>query len=35
LNAELNTPDRRTFYGGTEKGYTDYPSLTELVTSAQ
>lgn len=26
--AELNTPDRSTFYGGTEKGYTDYPSLT-------
>jgi N-ethylmaleimide reductase len=24
---ELNTPDRSTFYGGTEKGYTDYPSL--------
>jgi N-ethylmaleimide reductase len=25
--AELNTPDRSTFYGGTEKGYTDYPAL--------
>jgi hypothetical protein len=23
----LNTPDRNTFYGGDEKGYTDYPSL--------
>jgi len=27
LGAELNTPDRRTFYGGGERGYTDYPSL--------
>jgi len=26
-NAPLNTPDRATFYGGTEKGYTDYPAL--------
>jgi N-ethylmaleimide reductase len=26
-NAPLNTPDRNTFYGGDEKGYTDYPSL--------
>lgn len=26
LNAELNEPDRATFYGGNEKGYTDYPS---------
>jgi N-ethylmaleimide reductase len=25
--AALNAPDRATFYGGTEKGYTDYPSL--------
>lgn len=25
--AELNTPDRSTFYGGEEKGYTDYPTL--------
>jgi N-ethylmaleimide reductase len=24
---ELNTPDRTTFYGGSEKGYTDYPAL--------
>ncbi len=23
----LNTPDRDTFYGGTAKGYTDYPAL--------
>ncbi len=27
LNAELNKPDQRTFYGGDEKGYTDYPFL--------
>ncbi|MBS1154670.1 MAG: alkene reductase [Proteobacteria bacterium] len=26
-NAPLNTPDQDTFYGGGEKGYTDYPSL--------
>ena len=25
----LNSPDPRTFYGGDEKGYTDYPSLRE------
>ena len=25
--APLNTPDRATFYGGSEKGYTDYPAL--------
>ncbi|MEU4442936.1 alkene reductase [Actinosynnema sp. NPDC050801] len=25
----FNTPDRATFYGGTEKGYTDYPALTD------
>jgi N-ethylmaleimide reductase len=25
--APLNTPDRATFYGGNEKGYTDYPAL--------
>jgi N-ethylmaleimide reductase len=25
--AELNAPDMNTFYGGTEKGYTDYPAL--------
>jgi N-ethylmaleimide reductase len=29
LNAPLNTPDPSSFYGGTEKGYTDYPSLGE------
>ncbi len=27
VGAALNTPDRATFYGGTEKGYTDYPAL--------
>lgn len=27
LNAPLNEADRSTFYGGTEKGYTDYPAL--------
>lgn len=26
-NAPLNTPDQTTFYGGNEKGYTDYPPL--------
>ena len=26
-NAALNTPDKNTFYGGREKGYTDYPAL--------
>lgn len=27
LGAKLNTPDHATFYGGTEKGYIDYPTL--------
>lgn len=27
LNAALNEPDANTFYGGNEKGYTDYPAL--------
>lgn len=27
LGAPLNVPDPSTFYGGGEKGYTDYPSL--------
>jgi N-ethylmaleimide reductase len=27
-DAPLNPYDRSTFYGGTEKGYTDYPSLS-------
>ena len=25
--APLNIPDKATFYGGREKGYTDYPTL--------
>lgn len=29
LNAPLNEPDPATFYGGNEKGYTDYPMLAE------
>jgi N-ethylmaleimide reductase len=29
LDAPLNTPDRATMFGGAEKGYTDYPFLTE------
>ncbi|MFT4059445.1 MAG: alkene reductase [Legionella sp.] len=28
LNAPLNAFDRSTFYGGNEKGYTDYPTLS-------
>jgi N-ethylmaleimide reductase len=32
LDAELNHWDRSTFYGGSEEGYTDYPSL-ELQTA--
>jgi N-ethylmaleimide reductase len=27
-NAPLNEPDPSSFYGGTEKGYTDYPILS-------
>ncbi|HBY26050.1 MAG TPA: alkene reductase [Bradyrhizobium sp.] len=30
LGAPLNAPDRSTFYGGAERGYTDYPSLDEV-----
>jgi N-ethylmaleimide reductase len=26
-NAPLNVPDQATFYGGADKGYTDYPAL--------
>jgi N-ethylmaleimide reductase len=33
LNAPLNDPDPSTFYGGSEKGYTDYPTLTEVVSA--
>ncbi|MFM2157244.1 MAG: 12-oxophytodienoate reductase [Bacteroidota bacterium] len=28
LNSELNQPDRATMYGGQDKGYIDYPFLT-------
>lgn len=31
-NAKVNTPDPNTFYGGAEKGYTDYPTLKEEKT---
>jgi N-ethylmaleimide reductase len=31
LNAPLNAPDESTFYGGAEKGYTDYPECERLV----
>jgi N-ethylmaleimide reductase len=27
VDADLNTPDQDSFYGGDEKGYTDYPAL--------
>jgi N-ethylmaleimide reductase len=27
--AALNTPDRKTFYGGDARGFTDYPALAE------
>jgi N-ethylmaleimide reductase len=33
-NAPLNRYDRESFYGGTEKGYTDYPFLAQGATSA-
>ena len=29
-DAELNSPDPDTFYGGTEKGYTDYPAMSQV-----
>jgi N-ethylmaleimide reductase len=29
VGAPLNRPDRATFYGGGERGYTDYPALAE------
>jgi N-ethylmaleimide reductase len=31
LNAPLNEPDRATFYGGNERGYTDYPALDKAA----
>ncbi|SMF09672.1 N-ethylmaleimide reductase [Tistlia consotensis] len=30
-DAPLNEPDRETFYGGGEKGYVDYPTLTDIA----
>ncbi|XP_004343909.1 NADH:flavin oxidoreductase/NADH oxidase [Capsaspora owczarzaki ATCC 30864] len=33
LGTELNPYDRSSFYGGSEKGYTDYPFLTPEQTS--
>ncbi|MEO8308457.1 MAG: alkene reductase [Pseudomonadota bacterium] len=35
LNASLNTPDPGTFYGGGEKGYSDYPVLSGRLNTAQ
>ena len=32
LNAPLNEADNTTFYGGNEKGYTDYPFLEKVTT---
>lgn len=32
--AALNTPDRRTCYGGAEAGYTDYPTLAHRPRAA-
>ena len=29
-NLPLAEPDRGTYYGGDERGYTDYPSLDEV-----
>ncbi len=31
MDAELNVPDQTTYYGGDEKGYTDYPFLKEEI----
>jgi N-ethylmaleimide reductase len=33
VDAPLNTPDRKTFYGGTEIGYIDYPTLDQVETA--
>ena len=33
--APLNEPDKATFYGGSAKGYTDYPVLDEALDAAQ
>jgi N-ethylmaleimide reductase len=34
LNASLNRYDRPSFYGGTERGYTDYPTLADKDAAA-
>lgn len=34
LNAELNQPDFATFYGGSARGYTDYPALASQANNA-
>nr|WP_276328368.1 alkene reductase [Phyllobacterium zundukense] len=34
LGAALNAPDQTTFYGGNERGYTDYPTLATQGASA-
>ena len=31
LNSPLNSPNESTFYGGSEKGYTDYPALASQM----
>jgi N-ethylmaleimide reductase len=35
VRAPLTTPDRHSFYGGTEKGYTDYPALDQTLEQAE
>ncbi|MEO0320710.1 MAG: alkene reductase [Pseudomonadota bacterium] len=34
LGASLNEPNEKTFYGGNEEGYTDYPFLSDAFTAA-
>lgn len=34
-DADLNAPDRETFYGGDERGYTDYPVLDQASTGTE
>ncbi|CAD5981429.1 alkene reductase [Planktothrix agardhii] len=34
INSSLNPYDRSSFYGGNEKGYTDYPTLEQLPSVA-
>ena len=35
LDAEMNEPDSDTFYGGDEKGYIDYPFLSDSQVAAE